>query len=370
MKEPEPLQQVDRTFVRAHGRKLSYFSGCDYFRLSSHPAVLTALETGARRYGLNVAASRLTTGNHLLYGELEHQIVDFFRAQDTLLTSTGYAANLVAAQALSGGCSHALVDEKAHPSLADAARFLECPVLRFKHRDAEDAARVIHRCGPRSKIILLTDGMFSHDGSCAPLAEYKRALPRDAVMLVDDAHGAGVLGASGKGALEHARVDRRGIIQTITLSKAFGAYGGAVLATPQLRRRILERSQLFIASTPLPLPLAAAALRAVTILRDDRHLRQRLIQNVKYVIRGLDQSGVDFPDTSGPIISIRPAEPQSMATLKQRLLAAGIYPPYLKYPGGPAAGHFRFVISSEHTRAQLDGLLNCFRVVSGFNLQR
>src|SRR5437870_3658525 len=116
MTEPEPLQQLDRTYVRFRDRKLSYFSGCDYFRLASHPKVIAALQAGGRKYGLNVAASRLTTGNHVLYRQLEQRLADFFDAEDALLVSTGYLANLVVAQALARNCSHALIDEKAHPS--------------------------------------------------------------------------------------------------------------------------------------------------------------------------------------------------------------------------------------------------------------
>jgi len=190
MTEPEPLQQISRTYVRYRGRKLAYFSGCDYFRLASHPKVIAALQTGVKRYGLNVAASRMTTGNHVLYGELEAELAGFFGAQSALLVSSGYMTNLVAAQALAGSYSHALVDEGAHTSLADAARLLDCPVLRFKSRDAEALKQAVRRCGPQARLLVLTDGMFSHDGSAAPLAEYLEILPRDALLLVDDAHGA------------------------------------------------------------------------------------------------------------------------------------------------------------------------------------
>ncbi len=242
MTEPEPLQQVNRTCVRFRNRTLAYFSGCDYFRLASHPEVIAAFQTGVRKYGLNVAASRLTTGNHQLYAELEEQLTAFFKAETATLVSTGYLTNLVVAQALAGNFSHALIDEKAHPSLLDAARFLDCPVLQFRHRDAKEVARAVSRCGPGAKLILLTDGMFSHDGSTAPLAEYLKVLPSDALLLVDDAHGAGVLGKTGKGSIEHAGVGRRRMIQTMTLSKAFGTYGGAILGTTALRQRILEHS--------------------------------------------------------------------------------------------------------------------------------
>src|SRR5437763_16734407 len=114
MSEPEPLQQIARTYVRWRGRKLSYFAGCDYFRLASHPKVLAGLEAGMKKYGVNVAASRLTTGNHVLYRELEQGLAEFFEAPSALLVSSGYLSNLAVAQALAGSFSHALIDEQSN----------------------------------------------------------------------------------------------------------------------------------------------------------------------------------------------------------------------------------------------------------------
>jgi 7-keto-8-aminopelargonate synthetase-like enzyme len=238
-----------------------------------------AMQSGLKKFGLNVAASRLTTGNHALYGQLEKELASFFGAESALLISTGYLTNLIVAQALAAGFSHVLLDDKAHPSLADAAQLFDCPVLRFKSRHVQDALRAAKRCGPGSKLILLTDGMFARDGSPAPLREYQRALPRDTRFLVDDAHGAGVLGKTGRGIPEHAGVGRSRVIQTITLSKAFGAYGGAILCDRALRQKILDRSHMFIGSTPLPLPLANAALCAVQILKSNSAHRRRLYRN-------------------------------------------------------------------------------------------
>ena len=358
MIEPEPLQQVSRTYVRYRQRKLSYFSGCDYFRLASHPRVVAALQTGVKKYGMNVAASRMTTGNHVLYRELEAELADFFAAEAALLVTSGYVSNLVAAQALAGHFSHALIDAAAHSSLSDAARLLDCPVLQFKSRDAEALADTVRRCGPGSKLLLLTDGMFASDGSAAPLAEYLRVLPKDALILVDDAHGAGVLGSNGQGAPEHAGVSRRRIIQTVTLSKSFGAYGGAILGTARLRQQILDRSRMFVGGTPLPLPLANAALMGVRILKTDKSFRQRLLRNAAYVKTGLRQAGLPLPETPGPIVPLMPRRPSEADRLSRALLAAAIFRPFIKYPGGPPNGYFRFVISSEHTRSQLDALLN------------
>ena len=145
MKEAEVLQQWKRTYVRRHGQMLTYFSGCDYFRLASHPKVLQAVNSGLKLHGLNVSASRLTTGNHALYLKLENDLLRFFGAEAALLTNSGYVTNLVVAQSLAGHFSHALVDERAHAALQDAARFLDCPVLPFKHRAVDHFATTLEQ---------------------------------------------------------------------------------------------------------------------------------------------------------------------------------------------------------------------------------
>src|SRR5258706_8582419 len=150
---PLAPRQLRRTYVLRGRRALSYFSGCDYFRLSSHPQVLKALTTGLKQFGLSVSSSRLTTGNHPVYEQLEKSLARFFGAESATLASNGYAPNLMAAQALAGRFSHALIDERAHGSLADAAQLLDCPVLKFKHRNAEDLARLVHRLGEIRSII-------------------------------------------------------------------------------------------------------------------------------------------------------------------------------------------------------------------------
>lgn len=360
MNEPEPLQQIERTYVRYRGRKLSYFSGCDYFRLASHPEVIAGIQEGVAKYGLNVAASRLTTGNHVLYQQLEKQLAEFFDAENVLLVSGGYVTNLIVAQALAGSFSHAIVDEMAHPSLWDAARLLDCPVVKLRHRDVTDLQQIVRRCGPGASLMLLTDGMFAHDGAIAPLASYLKILPKDAPVLVDDAHGAGVVGKTGKGAIEHEGVNRNRIIQTITLSKAFGTYGGAILGTMHLRRRIIEHSKMFLGSTPLPLPLANAGMKSVQILKRDGRLRERLRVNVKLVKDALIGAGKMSESTPGPIVPVVPRSARDATTIKKALLGAGIFPPFVKYATGPADGYFRFVISSEHSGKQLKELVKVF----------
>jgi len=166
-----------------------------------------------------------------------------------------------------------------------------------------------------------------------------------------------VLGPRGRGTPDHEQVGRDRLFQTLTLSKAFGAFGGVVLCDRSLRDRILQRSDLFAGTTPPPLPVAAAALQALQILRTDAGPRTRLRRNIDYVKDTLRTAGVSIPPTPGPIVSILPRRPAEAARLRRRLLVAGIHPPFIRYPGGPAEGYFRFALSSEHTRPQLDRLI-------------
>ncbi|TAK94918.1 MAG: aminotransferase class I/II-fold pyridoxal phosphate-dependent enzyme [Verrucomicrobia bacterium] len=357
MSEPAPLQPINRTYVRHQGRTLSFFGGCDYFRLSSHPRVLSAIREGLDEFGLNVAASRKTTGNHALYLKLEKELAKFFGTESALLVNSGYVTSSVVAQALAGQSSHALIDERAHVALQDASLAFDCPVLKFKHRDPSSLAEAVKRCGIGARVVVLTDGMFAHDGSVAPLREYLKLLPRDALLLVDDAHGAGTLGKTGKGAVELEGIRRARVVQCVTLSKAFGVYGGAVIGPRKLRERMMEKSRLFIGSTPLPLPLAAGALAALDVMRRDKAMRRRLNTNSDRVKHALREAGLNLPDAPGPIIPLPPMNAKESSRLQRALLAAKIFPSFLKYPGGPAEGYFRFVISSEHTRAQLDALV-------------
>jgi 7-keto-8-aminopelargonate synthetase-like enzyme len=359
----EPLQQVGRTEVLVGRRQLTYFAGCDYFRLASHPEIAAAIRAGLDGGSVNVAASRRTTGNHRLYEQLERALQSFFAAESATLTSNGYQANLCVGQALAGEMTHALLDERAHASLRDAATLLGCRTAVFRHRDPADLRRVAARCGRRARVLVMTDGLFAHSGEVAPLADYLAVLPRNARMLVDDAHAAGILGRHGRGTPEHfdlpGDVVRSRLIHTITLSKAFGVYGGAVLGSLKLRERIVERSHLFIGNTPLPLPLVHGALQALEIVRQNPRLRRRLIFNTAFVKASLREAQILVNDGPGPILPIRPSSHRAAARLSQALRRAGIHPPLIQYPGvgGPGAAYFRFALSSEHDGGQLDSLV-------------
>jgi len=365
MTEPEPLPLIGTNEVRWRRRTLVHFSGCDYFRLARDRRVIAAMRAGVRRHGLNVAASRLTTGNRGIYRELEIALARFFGAETALLFPDGYLAPLAVAQSLAGDFTHALVDELSHGALMDAARMTDCVIAHFKHRDAADLKNLLARCGEGARPIVLTDGMFAHDGSAAPLREYLKILPAHGLILVDDAHGGGLLGKTGRGTPELAGVSRERIVQCATLSKAFGVYGGVVLTSPAIRRTIVERSRIFMGTTPLSPPLAQAALASLKILHNEPARRVRLFENVRRLRTALRFGGWEIADMPGPIVRLPTLSAPDAAVLKKRLLAAGIFPPFLKY-GRASRGVFRFVISSEHPPAQLTRLA---RVLADFKLR-
>jgi 8-amino-7-oxononanoate synthase len=352
---PEPLSFVGKNKVRFRNRTLVYFSGCDYFRLARDARLAAAARKTLADTGLNVSASRLTTGNREVYLRLEAALAKFFRAGAALVLPDGYLAPLATAQALAGQFTHAFIDERSHGASQDASRMLDCPVKKFPHRDAAVLKKLLVKCGRRARPIILTDGMFSGDGAVAPLRAYLKILGRNGMMLVDDAHGAGLVGQTGKGSVEHEGVGRDRIIQCATLSKAFGAFGGVVLSSRAIRAQIMAHSRSFVGTTPLPPPLAGAALAAVKILSRDTARRKRLFANLSWLRHRLRAAGWNIAETPGAVVRLPDLSDAEGARLKQALLAAGIYPPYVKYGAG-ARGIFRFVISSEHTRAQLQTL--------------
>jgi 7-keto-8-aminopelargonate synthetase-like enzyme len=356
------LRQVEVTRVLYEDRRLSYFGGCDYLRLSWHPALRAALAAGAAEYGASVGASRLTTGNAPLYEELEEVLARFFGAATVSLTSSGYLASLAAAQALAADHDQVLLDERAHACLEDAAVLTGLPIGRFAHRSPADLRVKLRRRGRRVRTLVMTDGLFSHQGDVAPLAEYLSFLPDSATLLVDDAHGVGVLGRLGRGASEG--VSSRRLVITATLSKAFGAYGGVVIGSRRLQQALVARSRILAGNTPVPPPCARAALAAVEILEQEgAERRERLVERVQELRSALRAAGGPVSDAPGPMFSLAPKDKSAMLRLRRRLLAADIYPSYIRYPGGPAARYFRFALSSEHQPAQLQSLRE---VLTGF----
>ena len=354
------LSLVDRHHVLFRGKKLLYFAGTDYHRLSSHRDVIQAAVRAAEQYGLNPGGSRTTTGNHPLYARLEEKIARFFESESATVFASGYLSNLIALQAVAHRFTHFFIDEQAHSSITDATSLFSQPAIFFRHLDAEHLQTLLNKHATRSfRPLVLTDGVFPSRGEMAPLQEYINLVqPYEGKVLVDDAHAMAVAGATGKGSWEALSVDRSFIYQTGTLSKGFGAAGGIIPGTRQLIHPIHQKSLAFSGSTGLALPMAAAALRALELIQQHPEWIGSLQQTALELKSIFQSMGFDLPLSPTPIFSLTFYNTRKNNKFYHHLIEKGIYPPYIHYPGAPEGGHFRFVVTSAHTREHIERLID------------
>ena len=357
MSLPTAIQPDDATHVCYRGKRLIYFGGCDYYRLAHHPKLLKAHAQAAARDGLGTGASRMTTGNHPAHDELEASLVKFFGCETATVLGDGYLANIALGQAANGRFDAVFIDEKAHMSLCDSAQFLGCPVMRYSHCNADDLARRLSRRREVKRVLLMTDGVFGATGRIAPVGDLAKRLPRLATLWIDDAHGAGVLGDRLRGTAEHCGFSGRRVIQSITFSKAFGSFGGAILGPRWMRGSLLNGNHVVTGSSSLPAGLARATLTSLKLLRTRPALAKRLLRNTALVQERLADGGLPVSDSVFPVISLECPERKAAAALRRRLLANGIYPSCIRYPAANNGTSYRFALSSEHTRDQLQCLI-------------
>lgn len=353
------LRFVERTKVLFEGRVYTFFGGNDYHRLSNHPEVVRAAQEAAAAEGLGSAGSRRTTGNHPLYGALERAAARFLGTEAAVSVPSGYLSNLALLEAVGRDFARFFVDEEAHSSLSDPClRLARDRAHRYRHLDPEDLReRIRENLRPGERPLVLTDGVFPSRGEIAPIAEYLAAVRDfDGQVLVDDAHAIGVLGRTGKGTPEELGVPPGTVFQTGTLSKALGSFGGLIAVSAKIARRVEEESSVYLGATGLALPLLAAGIRAIEILEREPERIARLRERTLRWKGRIAALGYAVPATPAPILSIAPRGKEARDALRESLLARGIYPPYISYPGAPAGGHFRLTFSSEHSEEEFAAL--------------
>ena len=340
------------------GRELDYFGGCGYLGLAHHPRVVEALAEGLRRHGVSAGASRETTGNTRAHEGLESDLARHLGCEAALLLPEGYTANFAAAQSLAQEHSVALVDERSHPSLFDAARNAQLELQSIPHGDGVALRRALAYCGSR-RAVVMTDSVFPSRGVVAPLAEWAElARGHGGTLLVDDCHGTGVLGPSGRGALEQAAIGGEHVLLTSTLSKALGCYGGFIAGTRAQIERVQRRSSVYVGTTPIPPAIAEAARAALEVAFGDGERVAQLRANIAVFRAGLERLGLGRAREELPVFSFALESAERMLELEAGLREDGILAPYIRYPGGPAAGNFRIVVTAAHSLAQIERLLD------------
>lgn len=357
------LEFVGNTEVLHEGQRYIFFGGNDYHRFSRHPEVVAALNEAAQRYGLNSAGSRMTTANHPLYLELEAKVADFLGSEAAVVLSAGYLSPIALLQAVTSEFDAMFLDETAHACLVDAVEQSGKPIVRFRHVSPDDLKRQLQQTlNPGQRPLLLTDGVFASVGTIAPLKEYADLIQEyDGRIVTDDAHGVGVLGLTGKGTWEEAGISRDLILQTGTMSKGMGGFGGFVAGSRKVIAQIQSGSRAFTGSTPMPFPVAAATLRAISILQREPEkialLRERSAQ-WKPALRAL---GFRVAEGLAPICSVTFLDAEKNRILGGCLREYRIFPSFIHYPGSPPGGHYRFTLSSAHTDAEIETLYAAVR---------
>lgn len=343
--------RADGIVVERNGRRLISFSCNDYLNLIQHPAIAAAAQEALARYGLGAGASRLVTGNHPLYADLETRLARLKGAESACVFGSGYLTNLGVIPALVGRNDIILIDELAHACLWGGAQLSGARVLMFRHNDVDHLRALLaqHRAAhPRA--LVLTDGVFSMDGDLAPLPALSRvARLYDAWLMSDDAHGIGVLGGGRGSTFAHdAPVDIP--LQMGTLSKAIGAYGGYLCAAAPVIELMKSRARTFIYSTALPPAVVAAAIAALDLIEHDPGYAALPLAKAQAFTRR-----IGLPDATSPIVPVVVGEADAALAASRMLEAEGYLVVAIRPPTvADGTARLRFTFTPAHSDADIE----------------
>ena len=350
------------------GQAVLGFCSNDYLGLAGDPRLVAALQDGANRFGVGSGAAHLVSGHGRAHHELEEALADFTGRPRALLFSTGYMANLGILQALLGRHDHVFEDRYNHASLLDAAKLSGAKLHRYGHLDADSLADQLDTMEKGERLVA-TDGVFSMDGDRAPLPELARLCQQhDAWLLVDDAHGLGVLGREGRGSLDAAGLGFEQVpILMGTLGKALGTAGAFVAGSEDLIETLIQQARTYVYTTATPPALAWATLEALRLARREEWRREKLRALVARFRAGAAELGLDLMDSDTPIQPLRVGAAATALRLSEQLLARGILVTAIRPPTVPAGtARLRITFSASHEEAHVDRLLGVLEeIVAG-----
>jgi len=357
------IDSSDGPRVKIKGRDMLLLCSNDYLGLANHPALRQAAMQAMQRYGFGSGASRLVSGTGPLHQALEDKIAGFKGTEAALVFNSGYAANTGIIPAIAGSGDLILSDSLNHASIIDGCRLSKAEVRVYRHKDAGQVETLLKK-GPNAKQkLIVTDGVFSMDGDIAPLQDLVSLSEKyGAILMVDDAHGTGVLGKTGRGTVEHAVVSGHVHIQMGTLGKAFGSFGAYVAGSNDLIDFLINRARSLIFSTALPPSVCAASIAGIDIVEQDSECRDRLWKNRNKFANGLKSIGISTENSETPIIPIIIGDSGQALKVAKKLFEYGIYAPAIRPPTVPTnAARIRTTITAAHTDDDIDTALDIFR---------
>ncbi|MCW8923447.1 MAG: 8-amino-7-oxononanoate synthase [Gammaproteobacteria bacterium] len=341
------------------GRAVINFCSNDYLGLANHVEVKNAFIEGVKKYGAGSGAAHLVNGHSKAHHELEEELAEFTGYPRTLLFSTGYMANLGLAQALVGKGDTVLEDRLNHASLIDGGLLSGARFQRYAHNDVEQLGEKLKTA--KGETLVLTDGVFSMDGDIANIPVLADSCKQhDVWLMVDDAHGFGVLGNNGRGSLEHFNVPQNDVpIYMATLGKALGTSGAFIAGSEALIETLIQKARPYIYTTATPPAVAEATRASLQLIKTKPELREQLNSNIQYFSQCATQTGIELTDSQTAIQPIilgdeARAVAASEQLLEQGLLVTAIRPPTV--PKGTA--RLRITLSASHTKVQIDQLID------------
>ncbi len=344
--------------VTVDGRECLLLCSNNYLGLAGHPALADASSRAACLFGTSSGASRLVSGTMALHEELEQAVARFKQTESALLFNSGYAANTGIIPALVGRGDTVFSDRLNHASIVDGIILSGAKMIRYPHNDVQALARLMERQCGKGRVLIVTDGVFSMDGDLAELAgliELKRRYA--AFLMVDDAHGSGVLGSQGRGTAAYLGCTEGIDIQMGTFGKALGSYGAYAAVPDEVRKILINRSRSFIFSTSLPPPVLAASLAALNMVQapEGEELRKRLHELVQYFREKLRQNGFTVAADPTPIIPLIVGDASVTMDFASALLADGIFLQGIRPPTVPSGtSRLRCTLMAAHTIEELD----------------
>lgn len=360
-----PLESATGASVQYGGREVILLSSNDYLGLTTHPEVVQAALAATERYGTGSGASRLVSGTLPPHARLETTLAMFKGTEAALLFGAGYLANLGVIPALIGKGGLILADRLCHASVIDACRLSQADFRIFRHGDCDHVESLLRSRTTERPALIITEGVFSMDGDLAPLPDLVSLAERYGAMLyVDDAHGTGIMGVTGRGTVEHFDLEHRIPFHMGTLSKALGSHGAFLVGTRDLVQYVINTARAFIFTTALPPAVAAASSAALTVIDREPERRARLWSNRQRFFDGLKTLGCRLTSTASPILPVLVGDAARASSFAERLLAHGVYATAIRPPTVPdGTSRIRFTVTSEHTTDQLDKALNVLRLV-------
>lgn len=351
-------RQSVRVTIDAHER--INFGSNDYLGLAGDPRLSAAVVAAVEQEGWGSGASPLVTGYSRIHQQLEQRLAEFEGAEAAMLFTSGFAANAGTIAALVGPGDTVFTDRKNHASLLDGCRLSRADVRAYPHNDVQRLSALLQRAGRTGRRLIVTDGLFSMDGDLAALPELAELAERHgAMLLVDEAHATGVFGQHGRGTAEHFGVEAQVPVRIGTLSKALGSVGGFVAGSRSLIDWLINRARPYVFSTAAPAAVAAAALAALEIVRQEPERRTALLARAGSLRGVLRERGWDISSSASQIIPVRIGQPERAVALAARLYERGLLVPAIRPPTVPEGEScLRISLNTRHSEEMIASLVS------------